>query len=423
MSNLENLIEEARSKNLSFSKSSFEKTIDELIEKHYFDEDKYSNVEDSFDNGLFKKLNITPDEKEQLVNLQKRSPFIDDKESAKKFLPIALYNIRNKKVDYSTLSSTDGGELDSSVDYFTDNTQDTSEFIKENIEFAAQLYYVMVMGDELEIFNAADALITKHLRSKKYNIDIRSRVTLDAIRTYAFSERFENLKTGETFQRSQEAERMMFYKQVFNMGHGTNMAEMEANVDFSPLWDTLMLEVTKLIEKVEESSNYDNISRNNIYQAIEDLQYNLSNNCTGLAKISSNVMNMELKFIMNKMFADKDIKEQIGKRDRTAFGVLKQILADLNVERGMKMQNIMALNNKAILGHKIMTEIAKFSPAYIETGDNFGKFITNVQAYFLAQQIIEKQNANTSYTPPNFLPDNRPDYERSQVPANDEWEF
>jgi hypothetical protein len=410
---------DAQRNNIPLSQSSFGPAIDELIIKNYYDEDKYSNVGDD----LRKKLNITPDEEQQLVNFQKLSS--SDKEVAKQFLPIALYNIRNRKVDYSSLSSLDGGELDSSVVYFSDSSEETSQFVKENIDFAAQLYYVMVMGDELEVFNAADTLITKHLRSKMYSVDIRSKQTLDAIRMYAFGEKFENVNTGITYQRTLESERMMFYKQVFNMGQGTNMPDMEANSDFGPLWDTLMIEVTKYIEKVENTTYYDNISRNNIYQAIEDLQFNLSNNCTGLAKISSNVINMEMTFIMKRLFEDKDIREQIGKRDRTAFGVLKQILLDLNGERGMKSQNILALNNKAILGHTIISEIAKFSQAYMETGDNFGKFITNVQAYFLAQQVIEKQenevnNAN-GYTPQGIT-DMISDL-KNKVPVTDEWGF
>ena len=428
MSNLNNLIEEIQGKNIPLSNASFEKTLDELIQKNYFDDERYSNVESSFGDDLLKKLNITSDEEDQLVQLQKLSPFMDDRESAEKFIPIALYNIRNRKVDYSSLSSADVGELDASVEYYSESSDTTSQFVRENIQFAAQLYYVMVMGDELEVFNAADTLITRHLRSKKYSVDVRSKTTLDAIRMYAFGERFENLNTGVTYQRTLEAERMMFYKQVFNMGDATNMTDIETNSDFGAHWDSLMIAVTDYIAKVEGSSYYENISRNNIYQAIEDLQYNLSNNCTGLAKISSNVINMEMNFIMKKIFQDKDIREQIGKRDRTAFGVLKQILLDLNGERGMKMQNILALNNKAILGHMIITEIAKFSPAYIETGDNFGKFITNVQAYFLAQQIIEKQeqdsNANNGQMPggiPN-ISDLKTNL-KSQVPVNGEWDF
>jgi hypothetical protein len=430
MTSLQKLIEEVKVSNISLSKDTFAKEVDTLIDKHYFDDDRYSNVESSFSATLLKKLNITSDEEEQLVQLQKLSPFMDDKDSAEKFLPIALYNIRNRKVDYSSLSSANGAELDSSVTYFSESSNATSDFVRENIEFAAQLYYVMVMGDELEMFNAADALITRHLRSKTYSVDIRSKMTLDAIRMYAFGERFENVNTGITYQRTLEAERMMFYKQVFNLGEAVDMPTIDSNPDFSPLWDTLMVEVTNYIAKLENSGYYENISRNNIYQAIEDLQYNLSNNCIGLAKISSNVMNLELNFISKRLFEDKDIKEQIGKRDRTAFGVLKQILLDLNGERGMKMQNILALNNKAILGHMIITDIAKFSPAYIQKDDNFGKFITNVQAYFLAQQTIEKQHLQSSGNGyQGNMPGGGPSLSdlqanlKSQMPTKDEWEF
>ena len=418
MSKLTELIAEAQSKNLSFSKSSFESSVDELIQKVYFDGDKYDNVGTSFE-GLIDKLNITPEEEKQLVALQKLSPFIGDKESAKKFLPIALFNIRNKKIDYGNLGTMDGGELDATVDYFLDDTHESNTYNQKTVEFAAMLYYDMVMGDELEIFNAADALITKHLRSRKYNIDIRSRATMDAIRLYTFGEKFENLKNGETYQKSQEAERMMFYNQVFGTGAETGFAHGDSNDEFGVLWNSLMEEAASFIEKVEKSDYYDNISRNNIYQAIEDLQYNLSNNCTGLAKVAANVINLELKFIMNKLFADKDIREQIGKRDRTSFGVLKQILLDLNEERGdMTVQNIQAINNKAILGHKILSEIARFTPAYMETGDNFGKFITDVQAYFLAQKIIEKHRGRFNLQ--DIIPGGG---EQQQTDGGDQWDF
>jgi hypothetical protein len=102
----------------------------------------------------------------------------------------------------------------------------------------------------------------------------------------------------------------------------------------------------------------------------------------------------------------------------------------LNGERGMKMQNILALNNKAILGHMIITDIAKFSPAYIQKDDNFGKFITNVQAYFLAQQTIEKQHLQSSGNGyQGNMPGGGPSLSdlqanlKSQMPTKDEWEF
>ncbi len=409
-----------QNKNVSFGKSSFASDVEDSINEIYYHQSEGNNVDTSF-KKFSKKYEITPEEKEMLVNLQKSSPYI--KEDAEKFLPIALLNIRNKKLDYSSLSSTDGGTLDPSIEeYFSNVSRMGGAFEKVNVQFAGQLYYVKVMCDELEIMNAADTLMTKYLLPRKdirsnsrdyareYVVDVRSKATMDAIRLYAFADRFEDIKTGDHYQRSQEPERMMFYQNVFDER-------------FNNYWETLMVEAAKYIEKAEKNISYENVSRNNVYQAIEDLQYYLSQSCTGLVKISSNVINMELDFIMKRLFADKDIKEQIGRRDRTEMGVLTQILSTINNDRGMDVQNITALYNKALLGNKIINEIANYTPDYMEVGNNWGRFISYCQSNIVTMTILqgESDTGNKSW-------DEEPsNYRRSQTPVgaggDDDWNF
>ncbi len=263
----------------------------------------------------------------------------------------------------------------------------------------------MVLGEELEVFNAVEMLFAKHLRSPRYAIKVQSRETIDAIRMYSFANRFEDLETGAQYDRSQENDRMMFYKQLFNYGQVMGLEEADVNVNFQPLWDSLMIEVAKYIEKVESSTSFENVSKNNIFQAIEDLQTNLSDCCPPLAQASAGLMFKELEFISVRLFGDKDIMSQVGRREPTDLGVLKQLLADMNEMRSMSSQNIDALFKKAMLGYSIIMEIARYTPLRMETGDNFGQFISMVQSYFVAQELLEQQTAGAmpSYPDPGRM--------------------
>src|SRR5207245_4981374 len=112
--------------------------------------------------------------------------------------------------------------------------------------------------------------------------------------------------------RTRPAERQMFYRQVFNYGTTQIPDEIVVNVEFIKLWKVLMLESARYLEKAQASLNPDNyVSRQNVMQAVEDLQYNLSTNCTGMATVVAPLINAELDFIIQRIFKHKEVLAQI----------------------------------------------------------------------------------------------------------------
>ena len=397
--NINLIVEEAQKGNFSFSDATFAETLDQVIDKVVFDQEKYDHVDEAFDR-FGRKFDLSANEKDALVNLQKVSPFIDDKETAETFLPIALYNLRNRKVDHNSLAKGGKGKLGSTVKFLFQSSRASRQINQASIESAADLFYSMVIGEELEVFNAADMLLNKHLSSRKYAIRLDSRETIDAVRLYDRSGRFDDPETGVLYDRSQESDRMHDYKQLFNYGQVMGIDEADVNTGFQPLWDTLMIETAKYIEKVETCTTFENVSKNNILQAIEDLQINLSDWSSSSIEASAGLYFKELDFISARFFNDKDIMRQVGRREPTDLGVLKQLLADLNDMRSMPSQHVDGLLKKAMMGYQIIMEIAQYTPARMEK--KFGEFISTVQAYFVAQELLERQHADTMPTHPEL---------------------
>ncbi|MEZ0609606.1 hypothetical protein ACAW74_13905 [Fibrella sp. WM1] len=416
---LNRIIREAQRGNFSFSDATFAETLTEVVDRFVFDQDKYDHVDKTFDR-FGDKFNLSSDEKEALVNLQKVSPFIDDEDTAETFLPIALYNLRNRKVDHRALAKGGKGKLGSSVKFLFQTSRASQQINRASIESAADLFYSMVIGEELEVFNAADMLLSKHLSSRRYAIRLSSRETIDAIRLYDRAGRFEDIETGALYDRSQEPDRMQDYKMLFNYGQVMGIDEADVNTGFQPLWDTLMIEVAKYIEKVESSTTFENVSKNNIFQAIEDLQVNLSDWSSSSIEASAGLYYKELEFISARFFNDKDILQQVGRREPTDVGVLKQLLADLNEMRSMPSQHVDGLLKKAMLGYQIIMEIAQYSPARMD--DHFGEFISMVQAYFVAQDLLERQHNEAMPTYPEPGRMSSP-YAPQQAPMQDDFNF
>ena len=416
---LTRIVREVQSGNFSFSDTTFADTLNEVVDKVVFDQDKYDHVDRAFESRFSKKFDLSPAEKDALVNLQKVSPFIDDQETADAFLPIALYNLRNRKIDHSSLAKGGKGKLGSTVKFLFQSSRAARLVNQASIESAADLFYSMVIGEELEVFNAADMLLTRHLSARRYAIRLESRATIDAVRLYGRSERFEDIETGVLYDRSKEVDRMVDYKQLFNYGSVMGVDEADVNTGFQPLWDALMVEVAKYIEKVESSTTFENVSKNNIFQAIEDLQVNLSDWSSSTIEASAGLYFKELEFISARFFNDRDILRQVGRREPTDVGVLKQLLADLNDMRSMPSQQVDGLLKKAMLGYTIIMEIAQYSPTRME--QKFGEFISTVQAFFVTQELLERQHTEAPPTYPQ--PGRMGGMYAPPIPTEDDFNF
>ncbi|MFN9622501.1 MAG: hypothetical protein ACK587_06665 [Cyanobacteriota bacterium] len=304
------------------------------------------------------------------------------------FLSIALAKLQHEEVvPRSSAINAQVGTEDYQVDYYEDLIT-TPEYDRASVEAAAQMYLTMVWGDMLGIFQTVDriAMQAPIAGLGPILLEIRSRQLSDDLRMYVLDEEYQDRKTGRISRRISPTERQMFYRQLFGMGEAQVVADEQVNPDFQRYWSVLMMEVVKYIGKVEENGeNYRSISSSKVYQAIEDLQYNLSAYCTGLPKIAAPSMYAELDFVIQRILNSDDVKQQLGRRGAPSFWkVIEQV-------RGM--QDFTPLRNKGIFGHKIISTIARATPSLLEDQPAFEEFIANVEAFIVAEDQLAEAGA------------------------------
>jgi hypothetical protein len=256
---------------------------------------------------------------------------------------------------------------------------------KSAVKCAAQLYYGMVLGEELDVFNIVNYFTHKYLI--RGGIEIQDARLREDLQLYVFSNRFTDLKTKKVVDCTRPAERQMFYRQVFNYGNVQVTDDFILNREFPRLWKVLILESANYLERARESFYPDSyVSRQNVMQAVEDLQYNLSTHCTGMANVITPLIYAELDFVIRRIFMHPEILRQIVPQGATWWRVVETLYM------GMKNMRPKAtvLYNKARLGHAIIRSIADYNPATFEDDTNFSAFISNVDAFITTQSILQE---------------------------------
>lgn len=243
---------------------------------------------------------------------------------------------------------------------------------RENIQNAASLYAIMVLGDEMGIFRVADVIL-KYVTMGR--LDVASSTT--STRVYNYMKLRDERTTAE--------ERAMFYKQVFDMGDGQAMNDMAQNKGFDRLWETLMMEVIRYIKKYERADIPENISKSSIQQVILDLQHNLSRAAAGMVKVFVPEMYAHLEDAIQILDAP-EIKDQIG------HGVARDlwnVVESVSQEEFGYYPNTSALRTVAANARKIMLDISEYSPAAF-TNDDFQEFVRTVEAFIVGKSQLEE---------------------------------
>ncbi len=368
-----------KDKNFSFEENIFSSNVTSIIEELIYGEEQYKLI----DEDLREKLNIRDEDIPALVNYIKQSKVTIDADNAPYFLSIALNHIRNVNISYMQISET--GKIDSnfSVDLFEDDYS-ILDFDPKNIECAAQLWYSMVYLDEAEISNAVDTIITKYLLTGKINI--KSRETIRDIQLYALNRRFREINTGMEYERTQPDERRMYYMQVFNAGGGEANEGTAYNPDFPILWENLLTATAKFIEQAA-LNDYpgQNLPRTKIIQAVEALGSNLSTHCSGMVKAASPYISGELSFDVRKILLNEEIREQIAPGNNGFLKVLTNVLKELRGEA----PNLHALGNRARYGYEIISNIAQYTPGYLDDDKNFNKMVGAIEGFIIANSQLE----------------------------------
>jgi hypothetical protein len=417
--------EDIRQAKLEFLAYSFETQVVKVVEGYVFD-DKYERL---IKNAAVGK--IKPELLPHLIQYVKHSPVEIDQNNINYFLPLFISQASaNAVVDDPTPISEEESEKDFDVDFFDDD-RSTIQINELAVKCAAQLYYVMVAGDELDVFDVVNYFTHKYLIRGGFEIvDGRLR---DDLQTYVFSNRFTDLKTGRVEDRTRPAERHMFYKQVFNEGGAQVSDEMIVNAEFPRLWKVLILESAEYLERAQASLHPDSfVSRQKVMQAVEDLQYNLSTHCTGLANVVTPLINAELNFVIKRFFQHPEVLRQLAPIGGTWWRVVERLCMEMKHVR----PKTTVLYNKAKLGHDIIDSIANYNPSTFQGDAEFSQFISAVDAFITTQSILQQALTDDlkrdQEEAPTKTEGETPPGQRELVtaptatngkPSSDEWDF
>lgn len=260
--------------------------------------------------------------------------------------------------------------FDFKVDYF--ETVEEQSIDRQNILAAAVLFYNKVLADDLGILRITDAIIMAWTQGK---LDIPQGET--ATKLYRYYKLRKERTTAE--------ERAMFYKIVFNSGSADVLEDSVVNTDFSQLWSTLMNETVKYIQKYEANENATEfVSKVGVYNAIKNLQYNLSVFMSGMVKSLLPEMYAQLQSAID-ILKRSEIVQQLGQGyHRNMWKVIERVSS----EAFGQIPNVSALRTIAVKGHSVFNAIAHFDEAQF-TDEEFRNFISDVEEFIVANGQVE----------------------------------
>ena len=258
-----------------------------------------------------------------------------------------------------------------------DFTVDTFESIeeqgvvKENILAAGALDYVWELGERLGIFRLADALTLNWAAG-----------AIDVVDGPCAAKLYRYWKLRD--QRSDPTERGLVYKRVLNKGDVEALARMVVNENFEDLRGALCEKVVEYRAKVEEATADKSdsllVSRAPIHQALRDLQYNLTEFCTGMAHMQVREMYSQLRDAMD-LLGDPEIIDHFGGgRRKTMWTVIERLSKS---EYG-EAPNINAIRIAAVEGNAMFRFIANFAQGAVSE-EQFQAFIDSTEAWIIAK--------------------------------------
>jgi hypothetical protein len=290
--------------------------------------------------------------------------------------------------------------------FTVDNFEATDEqgVIPHNILAAGALDYVYCIGDQMQVFNVANALV---LRWASGMLDIPDGKT--ATDLYRFHKMRPDRSTPE--------ERAMLYTRVLNKGNGKLLSNMVPNKDFPKLWHSLMAEVAEYIKKTEISRAGDVVSRGPIFQATKNLQYNLTEYMTGMAHRQ---VHEDYAFLRDALdlLKSSEIIGYFGGRRKSLWNVIEQVAKE---DLGMPI-NTANIRSLAVEGNKVFHWLANFTEGAVRE-EEFKTFIAAAEAWILAEAGVESDREAPSKDPKPGRSRRKDDSDFDQRDDFDDWDF
>ncbi|MEO1209365.1 MAG: hypothetical protein AAFX78_07465 [Cyanobacteria bacterium J06638_20] len=257
---------------------------------------------------------------------------------------------------------------------------DTFESIEEqgvspdNILAAGALDYIYCIGERMHVFDVANALV---LRWAGGVLDVPEGTTA------ALLYRYHKLRS----ERSTPQERAMLYRRILNHGGGRLLSNMVPNEDFPRLWHQLMSEVAEYIRKAEGSYSAESwVSRAPIFQATKNLQYNLSENMTGMSHLQVTEDYAHLQEALD-IIKSEDVLVTYGGRRKSVWTVVEQIAKE---DLGLMISSA-PIRTAAVEGNKVFQWLANFNEGTVQDSA-FQTFLSAAEAWIIAQASMEEDD-------------------------------
>lgn len=259
------------------------------------------------------------------------------------------------------------GQWNFEVDDFSEVEE--QGIIKENILAAGALDYIFEFGERLGVFKLVDALVLNWAAG-----------SIDVVEGPAAARLYRYWKLRE--ERASNEERGMVYRRVINKGNTDVLSRMVVNEPFPQLWHNLMAEVAEYIDKTERVDQgigeTSPVSRSRIYQATRELQYNLTEYCTGMAHVQAREFYAQLQECFDILKDDEILAYFGGNRRKSLWTVIER----LSKEEFGASPNIAAHRSLAVDGNKIFVWIANFNETSVRQED-FVSFLQAAESYIL----------------------------------------
>ncbi|AZZ92058.1 hypothetical protein EUZ85_15525 [Hahella sp. KA22] len=259
------------------------------------------------------------------------------------------------------------GQWDFTVDHFDDVEE--QGVVKENILAAGALDYIFEFGERLGVFRLVDALVLNWAAG-----------SIDVVEGPAAARLYRYWKLRE--ERASLDERGMVFRRVLNKGSTEVLSRMVVNEPFPLLWRNLMAEVAEYIDKTEKvddgAGEFSPVSRSRIYQATRELQYNLTEYCTGMAHVQAREFYAQLQECFEILKDDEIMSYFGGNRRKSLWTVIER----LSKEEFGASPNIAAHRSLAVDGNRIFQWIANFNEAAVRQED-FIAFLQAAESYIL----------------------------------------
>lgn len=267
-----------------------------------------------------------------------------------------------------------GGQTTWNFQVDTFATIEAQGVIPANILAAGALDYIYCIGERMHVFDVANALV---LRWASGVLDVPTGPTASLLY------RYHKLRS----ERSTPQERAMLYRRILNRGAGRLLSGMIPNEDFPRLWHQLMSEVAEYIRKSEGSRYEDSwVSRTPIYEATKHLQYNLSENMTGMSHLQVTEDYAHLQEALD-IVKSQDVLDTYGGRRKSVWTVIEQIAKD---DLGLMVPTA-PIRTSAVEGNKVFQWIANFSEGTVRDAD-FQTFLSAAEAWIIAQASMEEDD-------------------------------